>query len=447
MKAKEVTEVELTFTKDLINARKVRVNVKALEVNDYDDFLREIDAVKYEAIDKDGNSYELDQVPADIQVKIVEKQDTLKAGYERVVKSEGYRVFTEDKNEITIKYVNRNVILVDPQSQETRQGYVKLTFNATEHGTLNAPGIENVQTIAYLVKENYAMNDFDFYIPKVKANENYEFKSWKPEVEVKEGTYVAQYEYHEPFVPQPPTPTPDPDHGGDHYEPYRPERPYRPHRPSVDKTEEKKEEPIVTPKEEKKDYGIVDTKELLPVVLSDIPNTDSGTAIRSLLSRGILAGMGNGKFQGELPITRATVAAVLMRISVDKNIYTESSFTDVKHGDWYNEAVKWAADKGLVVGYTDGSFKPNKLLTRQELAVIVQKFLVVHGIKMPEVKSWTYKDTDKIPAWSREAVVNMAKLGLIEGQTDSIYNPTSEFTREDLAELLYKIIKWVENNQ
>ena len=446
VKAKEVTEVELTFTKDLINARKVRVNVKALEVNDYDDFLREIDAVKYEAIDKDGNSYELDQVPADIQVKIVEKQDTLKAGYERVVKSEGYRVFTEDKNEITIKYVNRNVILVDPQSQETRQGYVKLTFNATEHGTLNAPGIENVQTIAYLVKENYAMNDFDFYIPKVKANENYEFKSWKPEVEVKEGTYVAQYEYHEPFVPQPPTPTPDPDHGGDHYEPYRPERPYRPHRPSVDKTEEKKEEPIVTPKEEKKDYGIVDTKELLPVVLSDIPNTDSGTAIRSLLSRGILAGMGNGKFQGELPITRAMVAAVLMRISVDKNIYTESSFTDVKHGDWYNEAVKWAADKGLVVGYTDGSFKPNKLLTRQELAVIVQKFLVVHGIKMPEVKSWTYKDTDKIPAWSREAVVAMAKISLVDGQTDTMYNPTSEFTREELAVMLYKIIRWVETH-
>lgn len=247
-------------------------------------------------------------------------------------------------------------------------------------------------------------------------------------------------------VPQPPTPTPTPDDGGDHYEPW-PERPYRPYRPNVNKTEEKMEEPsIVTPKEEKKDYGIVDTEELLPVALNDIPNTAAGTAIRSLVSRGILAGMGNDKFQGELPITRAMVAAVLMRISVDKNIHTESSYTDVKAGDWFNEAVKWASSNGLFVGYPDGSFKPNKLLTRQELAVILQKFLALHGINMDEVKEWTYTDLDKIPAWSKDAVIAMAKIALVDGQTDTMYNPESEFTREELAVMLYKIIRWVETH-
>lgn len=249
----------------------------------------------------------------------------------------------------------------------------------------------------------------------------------------------------------PPTPTPDP--GNEPYEPswpdepYRPERPYRPYRPSVDKTEEKKEEPSpVTPKEEKKDYGIVDTEELLPVVLNDIPNTAAGTAIRSLVSRGILAGMGNNKFQGELPITRAMVSAVLMRISVDKNINTQTKFTDVKAGDWYNEAVMWAAGNGLFVGYPDGSFKPNKLVSRQELALILQKFLALHGIKMDEVKTWTYNDLDKIPAWSKDAVVAMAKIALVNGQTDTMYNPESEFTREELAVMLYNIIRWVETH-
>ena len=249
----------------------------------------------------------------------------------------------------------------------------------------------------------------------------------------------------------PPTPTPDP--GNEPYEPswpdepYRPERPYRPYRPSVDKTEEKKEEPSpVTPKEDKKDYGIVDTEELLPVVLNDIPNTAAGTAIRSLVSRGILAGMGNDKFQGELPITRAMVSAVLMRISVDKNINTQTKFTDVKAGDWYNEAVMWAAGNGLFVGYPDGSFKPNKLVSRQELALILQKFLALHGIKMDEVKTWTYNDLDKIPAWSKDAVVAMAKIALVNGQTDTMYNPESEFTREELAVMLYNIIRWVETH-
>lgn len=249
----------------------------------------------------------------------------------------------------------------------------------------------------------------------------------------------------------PPTPTPDP--GNEPYEPswpdepYRPERPYRPYRPSVDKTEEKKEEPsVVAPKEEKKDYGIVDTEELLPVTLNDIPNTAAGTAIRSLVSRGILAGMGNDKFQGELPITRAMVSAVLMRISVDKNINTQTKFTDVKAGDWFNEAVMWAAGNGLFVGYPDGSFKPNKLVSRQELALILQKFLALHGINMDEVKTWTYNDLDKIPAWSKDAVVAMAKIALVNGQTDTMYNPESEFTREELAVMLYNIIRWVETH-
>ena len=249
----------------------------------------------------------------------------------------------------------------------------------------------------------------------------------------------------------PPTPTPDP--GNEPYEPswpdepYRPERPYRPYRPSVDKTEEKREEPsIVNPKVDKKDYGIVDTEELLPVTLNDIPNTAAGTAIRSLVSRGILAGMGNDKFQGELPITRAMVSAVLMRISVDKNINTQTKFTDVKAGDWFNEAVMWAAGNGLFVGYPDGSFKPNKLVSRQELALILQKFLALHGINMDEVKTWTYNDLDKIPAWSKDAVVAMAKIALVNGQTDTMYNPESEFTREELAVMLYNIIRWVETH-
>lgn len=257
-----------------------------------------------------------------------------------------------------------------------------------------------------------------------------------------------------PPTPDPdPTPDPTPDPGHEPYEPswpdepYRPERPYRPHRPNVNKTEEKKEEPSpVTPKEEKKDYGIVDTEELLPVTLNDIPNTAAGTAIRSLVSRGILAGMGNDKFQGELPITRAMVSAVLMRISVDKNINTQTKFTDVKAGDWFNEAVMWAAGNGLFVGYPDGSFKPNKLVSRQELALILQKFLALHGINMIEVKTWTYNDLDKIPAWSKDAVVAMEKIALVNGQTDTMYNPESEFTREELAVMLYNIIRWVETH-
>lgn len=448
----KVNTVYVNFSKKLDDTVTThKATIQATEVNDKGQSLRDLD-LKYVAIAEDGSQYSIDKIPADTKVKLVEVG--LPDGFERKGASEEYITFTEDTN-FDFEYVNTKVIPAN--ENDAKEGYVNITFDAADNGVLNAPGFSNVKKLSYLVKEAYQVSDFEFYIPEVKADKDYEFNNWDKQLPskrfAKSETLVAQYEYHEPIVPPTPDPDPTPDPGNEPYEPswpdepYRPERPYRPYRPSVDKSEEKKEEPSpVTPKEEKKDYGIVDTEELLPVTLNDIPNTAAGTAIRSLVSRGILAGMGNDKFQGELPITRAMVSAVLMRISVDKNINTQTKFTDVKAGDWFNEAVMWAAGNGLFVGYPDGSFKPNKLVSRQELALILQKFLALHGIKMDEVKTWTYNDLDKIPAWSKDAVVAMAKIALVNGQTDTMYNPESEFTREELAVMLYNIIRWVETH-
>ena len=448
----KVNTVYVNFNKKLDDTVAThKATIRTTEVNDKGQSLRDLD-LEYVAIAEDGTQYSIDKIPTDTKVKLVEVG--LPDGFERKDASDEYITFTEDKN-FDFEYVNTKVIPTN--ENETKEGYVNITFDAADNGVLNAPGFNNVKKISYLVKEAYQVSDFEFYIPEVKADKDYEFNNWDKQLPskrfAKSETLVAQYEYHEPIVPPTPDPDPTPDPGNEPYEPswpdepYRPERPYRPYRPSVDKSEEKEEEPSpVTPKEEKKDYGIVDTEELLPVTLNDIPNTAAGTAIRSLVSRGILAGMGNDKFQGELPITRAMVSAVLMRISVDKNINTQTKFTDVKAGDWFNEAVMWAAGNGLFVGYPDGSFKPNKLVSRQELALILQKFLALHGIKMDEVKTWTYTDLDKIPAWSKDAVVAMAKIALVNGQTDTMYNPESEFTREELAVMLYNIIRWVETH-
>ena len=316
---------------------------------------------------------------------------------------------------------------------------------------LNVPGIENVQKIAYLVKEDYAMDEFKFYVPTVKANENYEFKSWEPKVEVKAGTYVAQYKYHEPIVPPTPEPTPDepsvPDYPIIPDYPVIPHRPHRPTTPTKDIVKETtKPTETVKPVEEKKDYGIVETMPTIAATFSDLPENAAAGSIMNMVARGILKGMDNGKFEGELPITRAMVATVLKRLSKDQTINTVQNFKDVKDKDWFADAVKWAQSQGIIKGYEDGTFKANNLVTRQELAIIIERFLKVHGITMDEVKELSYKDLDTLPTWSKDAIIAMAKIGLVEGQTEEMYNPTSEFTREELAVMLEKIIIWVEKH-
>ena len=249
------------------------------------------------------------------------------------------------------------------------------------------------------------------------------------------------------FVPTP-TPTPTPEEPSVPHRPYRPNRPNRPVAPTKDvaKTTPVETKPVEKPVEEKKDYGIVETMPTIAATFSDLPENAAAGSIMNMVARGILKGMDNGKFEGELPITRAMVATVLKRLSKDQTINTVQNFKDVKATDWFADAVKWAQSQGLIKGYEDGTFKANNLVTRQELAIIVERFLKAHGITMDEIKELSYKDLDTLPAWSKDAIIAMAKIGLVEGQTEEMYNPASQFTREELAVMLEKIIIWVEKH-
>ena len=242
----------------------------------------------------------------------------------------------------------------------------------------------------------------------------------------------------DPIVPEPDYPI-IPDY------PVIPHRPHRPTTPTKDIVKDTTK-PVEKPVEEKKDYGIVETMPTIAATFSDLPENEAAGSIMNMVARGILKGMDNGKFEGELPITRAMVATVLKRLSTKQTINNVQNFKDVKDKDWFAEAVKWAQSQGLIKGYEDGTFKANNLVTRQELAIIIERFLKIHGITMEEIKELSYKDLDTLPAWSKDAIIAMAKIGLVEGQTEEMYNPASEFTREELAVMLEKIIIWVEKH-
>ena len=294
--------------------------------------------------------------------------------------------------------------------------------------------------------------------PENPNKEGYTFEGWFNgdeefdfETEITEDiTLTARWKKIEVPTPDPdPTPDPTPD------EPIIPDypvipdrpRPYRPTTPTVDIVKEPTK-PVETtkPVEEKKDYGIVETMPTIAATFSDLPENEAAGSIMNMVARGILKGMDNGKFEGELPITRAMVATVLKRLSTKQTINNVQNFKDVKDKDWFAEAVKWAQSQGLIKGYEDGTFKANNLVTRQELAIIIERFLKNCGITMEEIKELSYKDLDTLPAWSRDAIIAMAKIGLVEGQTEEMYNPASEFTREELAVMLEKIIIWVEKH-
>lgn len=257
-----------------------------------------------------------------------------------------------------------------------------------------------------------------------------------------------------------PNPNPEPNPDNDHtiiippYEPDKDDYNYRPRRPrtdKTDKTEEKKEETktIETntkPIEKTKLSPIEVADKVLPVNFTDIVNERRRDAIINLASRGVLAGIKKDKFMPNTTVTRAMVAAVFMRISRDKFINTNMSAKDITMKDWYFNSVKWAMTHGIVAGYPDGSFKPMKKVSRQELAVMLEGLLKLYNINMPNTVDVDYSTYSYLPAWSHDAVIDVVRKGLLEVDQDGKLGYDKEVSRTDFAYAIDKIVEFALNN-
>lgn len=258
-----------------------------------------------------------------------------------------------------------------------------------------------------------------------------------------------------------PNPQPEPNPDNDHtiiippYEPdTRDEHNYRPRRPrtdKTDKTEEKKEETIKTEEKTKeietaKPSPIEVADKVLPVNFTDIINERRRDAIINLASRGVLAGIKKDKFMPNTTVTRAMVAAVFMRISRDKFINTSMSAKDITMKDWYFNSVKWAMTHGIVAGYPDGSFKPMKKVSRQELAVMLEGLLKLYNINMPNIVDVDYSAYSYLPAWSRDAVIDVVRKGLLEVNQKGQNVFDKGVSRADFAYAIDKIVEFALNN-
>lgn len=200
-----------------------------------------------------------------------------------------------------------------------------------------------------------------------------------------------------------------------------------------------------TKEETKEDYGILAPAQALRLVQhTDLPQGEKGEAIRELIARGILSGVSDTEFKGKLAINRAMLAQVLMTISKDKSVGL-IDYTNIKGDEWYAEAMTWALTHGIYKGYPDKTLKATQNITRQEFASVIYNFIKEHKINMPKVKDFNYKDQDKIASWALNQVKYMDELNLVNGENADNYNAQGNYTREELALTIYKIIKFIES--
>ena len=156
------------------------------------------------------------------------------------------------------------------------------------------------------------------------------------------------------------------------------------------------------------------------------------------LENGLMDGTGANTFSPEGTTSRAMIATILWRLSGSPAAEGTQSFTDVSAGSWYAQAVAWAAGEGIVTGYDDGTFAPDKAITREELAVMLYRFARSRGMVMtaPERLSG-YPDGDSVKSYAVEAVNWAVYQGIIGGKA-GLLAPAAGATRAEVATMLMR---------
>ena len=136
-------------------------------------------------------------------------------------------------------------------------------------------------------------------------------------------------------------------------------------------------------------------------------------------------------------ITRAEVATIYFRMLTDESrtkFWSQNSgYSDVKAGDWFNNAVSTLSNAGIIAGYEDGSFRPNGYITRAEFATIAARFFDV-----------TYNGKDLFPDisghWAKDYINQAANKGFVNGYEDGTFKPDRNITRAEAVTLVNRTL-------
>lgn len=168
-----------------------------------------------------------------------------------------------------------------------------------------------------------------------------------------------------------------------------------------------------------------------------------------VVERGLFNGVSDTLFSPLTSMDRSMMAVVLCKIEGFPVVEYSGVFSDVPNGAWYSTGVEWAQSVGLVNGSGDGTFRPFGHITRQEIAVIIYRYvgdyLGIDVSQRGDLEQFT--DEDTISPWAREALSWAVGVGIFKGSTSGTINPHNDACRAEVALVLRHLLTWLEQAQ
>ena len=165
------------------------------------------------------------------------------------------------------------------------------------------------------------------------------------------------------------------------------------------------------------------------------------TGVDFMVRNGFMNGVADDEFDVNGSLTRAQLVTILYRIAGEPESTATNPFADVADGQWYTNAVIWAAENGIVKGVNTTTFAPNDQITREQIATILFRYAKAEKV---EGKLAGFPDAEKVSDYAADAMAWAVEQGLINGISESdgktYLAPQETATRAQIAVILMRYL-------
>ena len=176
-----------------------------------------------------------------------------------------------------------------------------------------------------------------------------------------------------------------------------------------------------------------DSSDELP--LQDVAETDwVYDGVRYAFESGLMKGVSDDRFAPQEEVSRAMIATVLHRLAGTQKAGGSNPFPDVEEGQWYSDAVIWAAGEKIIEGYGNGSFGTNDPVTREQLVTMFWRAEGKPDAAQDALSD--FSDAAEISSWAEDAFAWAVSTGLIQGKPGNLLDPQGTTTRAEVAQIL-----------
>ncbi|WP_180270781.1 fibronectin type III domain-containing protein [Sporanaerobium hydrogeniformans] len=177
--------------------------------------------------------------------------------------------------------------------------------------------------------------------------------------------------------------------------------------------------------------------------LTDIKDHWAKDSIDYVVGRGLLVETTETTFLPNMAMTRGMLVTALGRLAgIDTKAYTGNNFVDIKEDSSFHPYIEWAYKKNIIQGMATNQFAPDRAVTREEIAMILQNYAKATGYKLSVNRNAvTFVDASSIDNAYKTAVTLMQQAGIMMGDDENRFHPKSNATRAEVASMLHRYIK------